>query len=332
MVKPGGDLVFITPRSFCSGYYYKKIREWFIKNTSFQKFHIFESRKNVFCEEKIQQETIIFHTVKQPSLPDNKVKISLSLDRKFELKNYFKVSHSDIISNKKSESFIRLPTSNLELKIIEVVDSWNHTLQDIGLNISTGPIVDFRNKESVKENISNEFSVPLLWMQNMIDGKIVWPNTISHNNQAIEINEKTTNYLLPINNYVLLRRVTSKEQKRRLCATAFNKHDFKKFKYVGFENHLNYIYKNDGDLSENETIGLVALLNTKIIDIYFRVLNGNNQVNATEMRILPLPELNQLRSIGKKILGKKMEIGYEMDFVVANLLKIDIKLIDEIYQ
>jgi len=331
MVKPGGDIVFITPRSFCSGFNYKKIREWFIKNTSFQKFHIFESRKKVFCEEKIHQETIIFHTLKESPRTDNKVNISLSLDRKFELKNSIRVSHSDIIYNKKCESFIRLPSSELELKIIEIVDSWSQTLQDIGLNISTGPIVDFRKVESLQETISDEFSVPLLWMQNLIDGKIVWPNEKNHNNQAIEINKKTINTLLPIKNYVLLRRVTSKEQKRRLCATGFNKNDFKKFKYIGLENHLNYIYKVEGELSEVEMTGLIVLLNTKIIDIYFRILNGNNQVNATEMRTLPMPTIEKIDLIGRKFKGKKFEIGYEMDCNVAELLEINLEVIDEIY-
>lgn len=331
MIKPGGDLVFITPRSFCSGYYYRKIREWFIKNLSFKKIHIFESRKNVFCEEKIQQETIIFHTVRQTPKPSNNIDISLSFDRKFELMNSFTISNAELIIDRKGESFIRLPSSKLELKILDIVDSWSQTLQDLGLNISTGPIVDFRNKESITSGIINKKYVPLLLMQNLGDEEIIWPYSESANKQGIEINEKTKKYLLPIKNYVILRRMTSKEQKRRVCATAFNKDDFNEFKLIGLENHLNYIHKIDGSLSVNEMIGFVALLNSRIIDIYFRVLNGNNQVNATEMRTLPLPELDQIRSIGKKISRKKNKIGYETDCEIADLLNINRNLINEIY-
>lgn len=331
MIKPGGDLVFITPRSFCSGYYYRRIREWFIKNSSFKKIHIFESRKNVFCEEKIQQETIIFHTVRQSPLPSNNVEISSSFDRKFELMNSFTISNSELIIDRKYESFIRLPSSKLELKILDIVDSWSETLQDLGLNISTGPIVDFRNDESIKKRIINDNHVPLLLLQNLGDEKIIWPYSENANKQIIEINEKTVKYLLPIKNYVILRRMTSKEQKRRVCATAFKKDDFKKFKLIGLENHLNYIYKIDGCLSATEMIGLTALLNSKIIDIYFRVLNGNNQINATEMRTLPLPKFDQIRSIGKTFSKKEIEIGYETDCKIANLLNIDIDLIKEVY-
>ncbi len=331
MVRPGGDLVLITPRSFCSGYYYRKIREWFIKNTSFKKIHIFESRKRVFCEEKIQQETIIFHTIKQSPAISNAVSISSSFDRKFELKNSFSISNSELIINRKYQSFIRLPSSRLEIAIIDIVDSWTKTLQDLGFNISTGPIVEYRNRESIKQGVFNKDSVPLLLMQNVGDDKIIWPYSETASQQGIEVNEKTLNYLLPIKNYVILRRVTSKEQKRRVCAATFAKDDFKDFKLIGLENHLNYIYKINSSLSIDEMVGLVTLLNSKIIDIYFRVLNGNNQVNATEMRTLPLPELDQIRIIGKHFSRNTITLGYKTDCEIADLLSIDRSLIDEIY-
>jgi adenine-specific DNA-methyltransferase len=331
MIKPHGDIVFITPRSFCSGFYYRKIREWFINNTSFRKVHIFESRKKVFCEEKILQETIIFHTIKDIPTDANRINISISFDRKFELKETFPVKKSEFIINRKHESFIRLPSSSLELKIIDTVDSWSKTLQDLGFNISTGPVVEHRNRESIKDNVTNKNDVPLFLMQNMIDDKIVWPYTDSVEKQGIQINEKTMKYLLPIENYVLLRRVTSKEQKKRVCAAPFYGDHYGQFKLIGFENHLNYIYKTKGSLSESEMIGLVALLNSKITDIYFRILNGNNQVNATEMRTFPLPELEKIRLLGKEFLKQKNITEYDADCKIADFLNIERTLIDKIY-
>ena len=59
MLKPKGEMVFITPRSFCSGLYYKKFREWLLNNVQITNIHIFESRKDVFDKDKVLQENII---------------------------------------------------------------------------------------------------------------------------------------------------------------------------------------------------------------------------------------------------------------------------------
>ncbi len=53
MVKSEGEMVFITPRSFCSGLYYKRFREWFLNNVQITNIHIFESRKEVFDKDEV---------------------------------------------------------------------------------------------------------------------------------------------------------------------------------------------------------------------------------------------------------------------------------------
>lgn len=65
------------------------------------------------------------------------------------------------------------------------------------------------------------------------------------------------------------------------------------------ENHLNYIYRPGGDLSSEETRGLAALLNSSLMDTYFRRFSGNTQVSATELRALPLPPLELIIALGE---------------------------------
>ena len=61
--------------------------------------------------------------------------------------------------------------------------------------------------------------------------------------------------------------------------------------WVGLENHLNYIYRKQGSLETEEIYGLSALFNSALVDRYVRIANGNTQVNAAELRALPLPPL-----------------------------------------
>jgi adenine-specific DNA-methyltransferase len=106
--------------------------------------------------------------------------------------------------------------------------------------------------------------------------------------------------LLPTRNYVLLRRFSAKEEPRRLTASCFLKADQQR-PYIAVENHLNYVYHAERDLTENETYGLAALFNSALMDRYFRTISGNTQVNATELRTMNFPDLKTLASIGEDI-------------------------------
>ncbi|HET8852349.1 MAG TPA: hypothetical protein VFN02_07475, partial [Ktedonobacteraceae bacterium] len=64
---------------------------------------------------------------------------------------------------------------------------------------------------------------------------------------------------------------------------------------------LNYVYRPGGTLSYEDAIGIAAFLNSTLVDRYFRITNGNTQVNATELRKLPLPSWERLTRIGERV-------------------------------
>ena len=104
--------------------------------------------------------------------------------------------------------------------------------------------------------------------------------------------------LVPNENYVLLRRFSAKEEARRLTAAPYIAADFA-VPDVGFENHLNYIHRPGGTLSDDEAWGLAALYNSRLLDAYFRAVNGNTQVSATELRAMPLPARETIIELGR---------------------------------
>ena len=112
--------------------------------------------------------------------------------------------------------------------------------------------------------------------------------------------------LVPTKNYVLIKRFSSKEEKRRLTAACLLKADFP-FPYVGIENHVNYVYHAERDLTKDEVFGIAALFNSTVIDRYFRTISGNTQVNATEIRAMNFPELPLLGRIGRQVRGNTTE-------------------------
>jgi len=322
MLADEGEMIFITPRSFCSGLYYKNFRKWFLRQIRITRIHIFESRKDIFDEDGVLQENIIIKAIKNSK--EGKVIITTSKSKDVEMLKKIEVSYSDLISSRNNECFIRIPSNELDLDILRIIDTWPCTLNNLGMEISTGPVVDFRAKEYLRQDFIKG-TAPLLWMHNMRNMKVIWPNKKNRKSAAIDIVEQTYPLLLPVKNYVLLKRFTSKEQKRRLDSAVLKKSEFP-YEFVGIENHVNYIHKPNGSLSVNEAFGVAALLNTYLIDNYFRSFNGHTQVNATEIRNLPLPDLPTIKKIGEIISDSKDQPN-NLDEKIALQLGIDSAII-----
>src|SRR5439155_21029264 len=64
LLEDGGELVAITPRSFCNGPYFTPFRKELIHSTALRRVHVFESRKRAFADDEVLQENIILHAVK----------------------------------------------------------------------------------------------------------------------------------------------------------------------------------------------------------------------------------------------------------------------------
>jgi len=101
------------------------------------------------------------------------------------------------------------------------------------------------------------------------------------------------------------------------------KKDFRQFSLIGLENHLNYIYGVDKSISDTDLMGITALLNTSFYDIYFRTISGNTQVNATDMRTIPLPSIKKIREIGKNAKNQKFQPSRKMDLLIGRILNVN---------
>lgn len=324
---PQGKACFIVPRSFCSGVYFASFRQNFINDALPLSIHLFDSRQNTFQDAAVLQENIIFtfsrysRTSKLENSP-RYVDISTSKDI-HDLKNSSfgrQITLEQFLGKRHGTLFFRLPTNELDEEIVNTVDKWAGSLKQYGLEVSTGPVVAFRAKNWLTNNdaVAQKQAVPLLWMHNVTRQNIKWPVTNGNKPQGISLSSDARSLLVPVTNYVLLRRFSAKEEPRRLIAAPFLAEQFD-YQWVGLENHLNYIYKRRGALEPVEVLGLSAFFNSAIIDRYFRIVNGNTQVNATELRALPLPPLKLIKQIGLEISQKNK--ADDLEPIVFSILR-----------
>jgi adenine-specific DNA-methyltransferase len=309
LLKDSGVMVFITPRSYATGHYFSGFRKAFFAEMSPIRIHVFESRKDVFSEQSVLQESVILKAEKAATQAD--VCISASKDSgDIGLCCERKVSLPHVLFRTRRDVVLRLPLDVFDDLVMEIVDSWVGTLVDYDLCISTGPVVPFRAKDFIPDDVfsTRERLVPLLWMQNVQPMRTIWPcdglrgRDASH--QFIIQNSETRRHKLVLHNrnMVLLRRFSAKEQRRRLTAAPLFREQLKS-EFIGIENHLNYIHRRMSEMSRDETEGLAAILNSDLLDRYFRICNGNTQVNATELKTIRLPPLDLVKKLGTMLLA-----------------------------
>lgn len=307
LVRPNGDLVFITPRSFASGHYFRRFRSVFFALIRPAAVHVFESRRDAFSRDDVLQENVILFGVRRDGWHERECNESVSISSSRGVADLTEAPSRRIAMNTaldldSADKVFRLPSCAEADAAIAVVDSWTSNLQKLGLRISTGPVVPFRATQLVCSDGDVPAShVPLLWMNHVRPMRTQWP--LDNHKPEFILRSGADALLVSNRNYVLIRRFSAKEQARRLTAAPYLAEDFP-IPEVGLENHLNFVHRPGGTLCEDEAWGLAALYNSRLLDTYFRAINGNTQVSATELRAMPLPERQVIIAFGQRVKGR----------------------------
>jgi adenine-specific DNA-methyltransferase len=292
LLSENGILTAIVPRSFCNGLYYLPFRRYINNNTAIQHIHIFESRKDNFKDENVLQENIII-VLKKTKIKQKKITLSYSKGKNLSSLREQEVLANLIINETDDQCFISIPGYNQNTDNIPLTCSNT----EIGFEISTGPIVDFRMKDKLAYDV-NKGDIPLLYAIHIRNQKLTWP-VISKKPNAIILNEsEKEKYCFKKGFYILVKRFSSKEEKHRIQATLLSPNDISS-EYFTVENHLNVIHHNKGGLDKRLAFALVAYLNSDYCDNIFRKFSGHTQINATDLRNMKYPNLECLKNWSK---------------------------------
>ena len=102
---------------------------------------------------------------------------------------------------------------------------------------------------------------------------------------------------MPSGFYVIVKRFSSKEERRRVVAYVVSPQDIDSA-WIGFENHWNVLHIRKEGLDQKLACGLACFLNSTPLDSYFRRFSGHTQVNATDLRNMKYPDIEQLKLLG----------------------------------
>ncbi len=303
LLKPGGQLVAITPRSFCNGPYYQPFRQQLVTSAGMQRIHVFESRTAAFRKDAVLQENVVFHAIKAAKWPAEVIVSSCSgqagdpvIERR--------ISAEDVVHPCDKSHFIHIPTAPAPRGAGGRLGQLTARLADIGLEVSTGRVVAYRNREWLRSGPGPN-AVPLIHPCHFGQPNVGWPGKAGRKPVAIVANDQTRRWLIPAGIYVLTKRFTSKEQPRRLVTSLLDP-KLVPASWFGIENHVNYIHQAGAGLDRLLAQGLHAWLGSTQVDQYFREFSGHTQVNAADLRSLFYPDRNALVGLGQTVLSGEM--------------------------
>lgn len=284
-LKDGGRFVFITPRSWTSGEYYRLVRKYLLRGINVTDLLLFENRDNIFEGEDVLQETLI--TVGIKNAPQAQYIYVYTADVDLQLSLIQMEVPAQLIKDVGADSYLLLPQNEEDLQVIYRMSQITDTFESLGYCFKTGPVVEFRNKEAISSEQKAGY-IPMYRASHIVKGKCVFPAD-TEKAQYVDVDAKKL--LISNRNTVFIRRLSAKEENRRLQSCVYYQSDGSE--HISVENHVNYLTRSDGSpLSVDEVDWINGLLMSEDYDTYYRIINGSTQVNAGEINKLPLQRRN----------------------------------------
>lgn len=291
LAKKDGVVHFVTPTAFISGNYFRQLRKYIEENSSPEFFQFFDSRTSIF--KGVQQEIVIsaFKKYGNPKTP-----LSMTLH---ECSSHQKIINKYVTkaSSFKAGTWI-LPKSVSEHRAAKYYSSSKYNLETSGFSVKTGYLVPHRTRERIG-NKKTKISMPIIWSEAISDGKFL---------PEISYKKGKERWYAPLSEAgvyceeaVLVKRTSSKEQKRRIHTAKVTQSFISKYKGFVAENHVNVITIKDAPCVSLSV--LEKFMRSDIFDDLFRSGSGTVTVSATELRRIPFPSPEGLRFFAEFVGG-----------------------------
>ena len=247
----------------------------------------------MFGGESVLQETIIVKVKKTTERPQT-VTITSSSTSEFADVREFQAPYNVVVA---SNQYVFLVTDEQESTTLNRLSHLDGTLSSIEHPMKTGIIVDFRTREVLRDTPSDD-TFPLFYSQHIRNGRVEWP--VGKEDEYISTDR--AGFLQENTNYLLVKRFTAKEERRRLQCGIYLQSDHPEYTHISTQNKVNFIKCETPELA----YGLYVLMNSTIYDTYYRILNGSTQVNSTEINNMPVPDAATITAMGRQLMGQEL--------------------------
>lgn len=300
ITKQGGLVGLLTPTSFLSGQSFSKLRTKLLTHGDTLHVDVLNDRNAMFID--VEQETAItvLRTSSFRKIVDSRTRVSvLKPDGEFEDVGEFLLPNSG--------RPWPIPRAPDDAGLLQLAESAGFTLSDYGYVARIGHLVAYRDE---RQRFARQpgpkpgrLVVPLVWATDITpDGRFDHGRECrySRDRRFVEISSLADAGVIT-KPAVLLQRLTSSDQKRRLVAAAAPEAWVAQFGGYVCENHVIVLEPANKNAMAPEK--LAAILNTRPVDRVFRAISWASNVAVSELDVLLLPDPAHLKHVKSSGVG-----------------------------
>ncbi|WP_249359440.1 N-6 DNA methylase [Cupriavidus sp. 2SB] len=312
LLRIGGHAALVTPTSYLSGQYFGRLRKFLLRNTDVKHIGMVSDRQGVFID--VEQETAL--TVLRRRAEEDRTKMRANVSVVSATGQYTNVGECRLPN---AGAVWPIPRSLEDVTLLKRAALSQSRLSDYGYRIRIGAYVWNRDKRPKFESLQDarrvkaDTAMPLMWSRDIVSGGIVRledTSAFDGEHRFVDLGDRKHTSVITSPS-VVLQRVTSNDQPRRLVAAAVSPGVFDS--YGGFigENHV-VILEAVSDKPELPPTKLAKLLSAHAVDRYFRCISGATNVSAFELNQLVLPNPQALKEAATN--GRSMDEAVNLAF------------------
>jgi adenine-specific DNA-methyltransferase len=320
LLADGGRICFINPKSFVSGLYFRNLRQFLKRETDLQRFDTFDKRTGLF--DGVLQDVVILTAEKRPErVEEIELREFNGAPDKLPARET-RVPRESVLLGKSFDHAFFIDANPVAHLVLAKMTAKSKPLSELGMQAVTGTIVWNRLKPHVR-NDDSDGALPLIWGNGLRMFRFLKLGNRQGEGTHMAIVPKTQG-IISTGEALLVKRMTAKEEARRIVACRLPD-ELAESKDGWFaENHVNIVRPKRGG-AEVDLDAVLGLLNSRLYDFIFRALNGNTQVSATELELLPVadgPELAEIAKLARRLTetgGADTAARVELDRLVFEL-------------
>lgn len=297
LMKPGGTCALVTPTSFLSGQNFSGLRTLLLHETRVINIGMVSDRLGVFMD--VMQETALTLLQRNPVADRSNASANISVVSRDG--NYLNVGTCALPN---SGAAWPIPRTETDVNLLHRASRSRFRLADYGYLARIGGFVWNRDERptyisaAMAKRNRGRTAVPLLWSSDIRpDGVLRFDGKRKSNSEPcfVSLGSKSHSYVVR-NPSVVLQRVTSNDQPRRLVAAVVPQALLEEHGGFVGENHTVILerVRQDAVLSPEQ---MVALLSCPTVDRYFRCISGATNVSIFELAQLALPDPKRITAL-----------------------------------
>jgi len=291
LLRPGGTAAFLTATSFLSGQYFSKLRTYLLEKTATKQIDIVGARTGVFVGAELETAITVF--TKRERLAHVAEETSVFALREG---NGFDRVGAYVLPN--SGTAWPIPRSVDDAAAIRTANGSVFRLKDYGYCIRIGAFVWNRDKrktfQTEKAAKKGKAPIPLIWSSDIgKNGRFVFNRSEAEKRDAFVDMRNANNGSIVRRPCVVLQRVTSNDQPRRLVGAAIPISLMKRFGGILGENHVVFLEQISSKPALRPRL-MAKVLRSQPMDQLFRSISGSANVSAFELSQLPMPAPHRL--------------------------------------